>query len=236
VASTQAHRTAQPPQYPEDPLAPHRSGPEELKKLIAAERAGGPFVSFRDPDGALVLHVLEGELCTVGRRPAARIAIPWDLEVSGLHAELAYVGGEWVLIDDGLSANGTFVNGERVRGRRRLRSGDRVRAGTTVLAFTDPSERAVPKTAPPGKRPSVELTRAQERVAVALCAPLLEGSEGSLPATNQEIAEAVFLSVDAVKTHLRALFAKFELDSMPQNRKRARLAEILIDFGFVHPR
>ena len=34
------------------------------------------------------------------------------------------MGADWVICDDGLSHNGTFVNGERVRGRRRLAAGD----------------------------------------------------------------------------------------------------------------
>ena len=63
------------------------------------------------------------------------LAIPWDREVSGVHAELQRVGGEWTIVDDGLSTNGTYVNGVRVSGRQRLRDGDRVRIGRTVLAY-----------------------------------------------------------------------------------------------------
>ena len=33
-----------------------------------------------------------------------------------MHAELIRMGADWILCDDGLSHNGTFVNGERVRG------------------------------------------------------------------------------------------------------------------------
>ena len=36
----------------------------------------------------------------------------------------------------------------------------------------------------------------------------------------------MLLSVDAVKGHLRALYAEFGLADLPQNAKRARLAEI----------
>ena len=31
-----------------------------------------------------------------------------------MHAELTRMGGEWVVCDEGMSHNGTFVNGERV--------------------------------------------------------------------------------------------------------------------------
>ena len=63
------------------------------------------------------------------------LSIPWDSEVSALHAELHHLGGEWTVVDDGLSTNGTYVNGQRIGGRRRLRDGDRIRVGRTILAY-----------------------------------------------------------------------------------------------------
>ncbi|MGZ4182186.1 MAG: FHA domain-containing protein [Solirubrobacteraceae bacterium] len=41
------------------------------------------------------------------------VSIGWDAEVSGLHAELQAFSGEWTIVDDGLSTNGTYVNGSR---------------------------------------------------------------------------------------------------------------------------
>jgi hypothetical protein len=41
------------------------------------------------------------------------------------------------------------------------------------------------------------------------------------------------LSLDAVKGHLRGLFAKFEVDSLPQNEKRLRLAERALNSAAV---
>ena len=57
---------------------------------------------------------------TVGRRLEADVPLAWDPEVSRLHAELEFKAGEWTLCDDGFSQNGTFVNGLRIHGRRRL--------------------------------------------------------------------------------------------------------------------
>lgn len=70
------------------------------------------------------------------------------------------------------------------------------------------------------------LTDTQRAILDALSRPLEEQGAYASPATNQEIADEVFLSVDAVKGHLRALYAKLGLEDLPQNRKRARLAEI----------
>jgi hypothetical protein len=65
-------------------------------------------------------------------------------------------------------------------------------------------------------------------VLVALCRPFKETSGYVTPATNQQIAAELFLSVDAVKTHLRALFAKFWVEQLPQNQKRVRLVELAL--------
>ena len=41
------------------------------------------------------------------------------------------------------------------------------------------------------------------------------------------------LSLDAVKSHMRALFARFGLDDLPQNEKRVRLVERALQTGTV---
>ncbi len=79
-----------------------------------------------------------------------------------------------------------------------------------------------------------QLTETQQRILGALVRPMREGSAYDTPATNREIADEVFLSIDAVKGHLRALYAKFYLADLPQNAKRARLAEIALS-GQIDP-
>jgi hypothetical protein len=43
----------------------------------------------------------------------------------------------------------------------------------------------------------------------------------------------VFLSVDAVKAHLRVLFERFRLGELPQNEKRSQLVSIVLDSGLL---
>ena len=71
---------------------------------------------------------------------------------------------------------------------------------------------------------------------VALCRPYREGSAYATPATNQQVADEVFLSVDAVKTHLRTLFTKFGVEDLPQNQKRVKLVELALQSGAITPR
>ena len=71
---------------------------------------------------------------------------------------------------------------------------------------------------------------------LGLCRPYKEPGPFTTPATNQQIAAELFLSVEAVKTHLRALFAKFGVEDLPQNQKRAKLIERAFQTGVISER
>jgi hypothetical protein len=220
-----------------DPLSAQSAG--ELKERMDAERLGEPFVVFRGGEGRQVVVTLAPgpERLTVGRASASDLRLDFDPEVSGLHAELERIGEHWVLVDDGLSRNGSFVNGERVSGRRRLRDGDALRFGSTAVMFRSPATADRAETAAAKDMPDVQrLTETQRRVLIALCRPYAAGSEFATPATNRAIADEVYLSVDAVKAHLRTLFERFDVGDLPQNQKRMRLAELAVTSGAVSPR
>jgi hypothetical protein len=190
----------------------HAGSPRELKDRVEAERRGSSFLLYRDDEGRqqlLELGERSGRL-TIGRHPDSDVALPWDGEVSRLHAELERVAGEWTVVDDGRSRNGTFVNGERLHGRRLL---------------ADADSRTVPAMSP-----------AQRRVLVALCRPFAAGRTFATPASNRAIAEELVVSSDTVKSHMRALFDAFGIGPMPQNEKRAALAREAIERGIVTPR
>jgi DNA-binding CsgD family transcriptional regulator len=77
---------------------------------------------------------------------------------------------------------------------------------------------------------------AQKRVLIALCRPYKDSASFATPATNGQIGEELHLSVDAVKTHLRALFEKFGVGDLPQNQKRVALVERALQSGMVAER
>jgi pSer/pThr/pTyr-binding forkhead associated (FHA) protein len=173
---------------------------------------------------------------TIGRRDGLDLSLEWDPGVSRLHAELQLTGGEWTVADDGLSRNGTYLNGRRVTERARLRDGDVLAIGDTPIAFQAPEEGDSQPTMT-ALRPKLEarISPAQRRVLIALCRPYRDAQFAS-PASNKEIAEELVVSVDAVKTNLRALFELFGLDDLPQNRKRATLAQEALRSGIVSRR
>jgi FHA domain/Bacterial regulatory proteins, luxR family len=176
----------------------------------------------------------ESDTVTIGRASSADVCLSGDSQVSRVHAVLERVGGLWTIVDDGLSRNGTFLNGRRLAHRARLRDRDKIRIGETVLTFCAPQQTASLQTVAGGMLPAVtRLTEAQRSILVALCRPYEDARPYASPASNQQIAHELFLSVDAVKTHLRVLFRKFGVENLPQNQKRARLAEIALELGLV---
>jgi hypothetical protein len=69
---------------------------------------------------------------TIGRADDNTLALDGDEYASGHHARIE-LQRDGVWLHDLHSTNGTFVNGERVSGRRRLHDGDSVRIGETEL-------------------------------------------------------------------------------------------------------
>ena len=126
---------------PRSPLSPHSATPDELRERLAAERRGSPFLLYRQEGAGQQIAELPAtaQRFTIGRREGNDVCVSWDPEVSGLHAALERFGREWTLIDDGLSRNGSYVNGSRVMGRRRLKDGDALRLGRTVIVYRQPA-------------------------------------------------------------------------------------------------
>ena len=221
---------------PDSPLDAHVATPQDLKDRIAAERRGTPFLVYRDADDLQVIVDLvpSGERITIGRRPSNDVVLDWDSEISRVHAALERIGEDWTVVDDGLSHNGTYLNGNRVTSRQRLRDGDVLAVGGVTLAFRAAGGESVSRPTVTALGPHVGelLTPAQRRVLVALCRPFKDSTYAT-PATNQQIADELVVSVDAIKSTLRALFEVFGVDALPQNQKRASLALQALRTGVI---
>jgi pSer/pThr/pTyr-binding forkhead associated (FHA) protein len=210
----------------------------ELQEVIHAEREGLPFFVHRDGEGKQrILRFPPNNELAVGRSPAADLSISWDPSVSALHAELEQRAGEVAVSDDGLSRNGTFVNGERVHGRRRLQDGDLLRFGETIVLVRNPSStRGRPTLVALDHVVAADLSDQQRRVLIALCRPFRNDTAFESPPTNQQLADQLYLSVAAVKLHLRALFEKFQIHDLPQNKKRLALVRRALQSGVITER
>src|SRR5215210_7544308 len=73
---------------------------------------------------------------SIGRSNASDIVLKNDDYVSGQHARPTRHGGLLYLEDTG-STNGTYVNNRKTVGATLLRSGDRVRVGSTIFRYSE---------------------------------------------------------------------------------------------------
>jgi pSer/pThr/pTyr-binding forkhead associated (FHA) protein len=221
--------------------------PSELDARAEAERAGRPFLLYRDGDGGQRLFVFEAgsAAASVGRQQPSDLLLDWDVRVSRLHARFELVQDSWEVIDDGLSSNGTFVNEELVNRRCRLRDGDTLRFGSTTVTFRSPPHET-PARADPGERPAradpvetpaiARLSTTQRRVLTALCRPCTAGNESAEPATDEQIAEELFLSAAAVRTHLSVLCAKLGVEPLLGDEARILLVQRAVSAGLIAQR
>jgi pSer/pThr/pTyr-binding forkhead associated (FHA) protein len=124
--------------------APPTQVPEAVRTREAAE-AGEELVvtAGADPGRRLTLH----DELVIGRAVSGEGKLTGDREVSRRHARIARDAAGRLTVEDLGSANGTFVNGERIRGSQALRLGDVVRIGSTSFQLTEAGRAPAPAAA-----------------------------------------------------------------------------------------
>jgi len=112
-----------------------------------AQRDGSGGDEDQDGSSALVVEnsdilapntrfeVMNGTV-NIGRSTASDIVLKNDDYASGRHARLTRHGG-LLYVEDIESTNGTYVNGRKAVGATPLRSGDRVRVGSTTFRYSE---------------------------------------------------------------------------------------------------
>ncbi len=117
--------------------------PAELPGFSAEARA----VLVITAGNAVGRRLTVGEELVIGRRAEGEGKLSDDVELSRRHARVIRSAGGQLTIEDLGSANGTFVNGERVRGRRTLKVGDSIRVGSTTMELAAPEAEPAPPAA-----------------------------------------------------------------------------------------
>jgi signal transduction histidine kinase len=97
---------------------------------------------LQGPDKGLRFRVTDGEAALLGRSSAAMALT--DYTVSRRHAELkpSPSGRGWVL-EDLKSANGTYLNGRRLERPTRLKHGDQIKMGGTLMIWDGSDEKSL---------------------------------------------------------------------------------------------
>lgn len=184
-------------------------------------------LDYLGPKGR-VIHPLEGDHHTIGRKQGNDLVLDWDGAVSRYHAELELVAGCWFVTDLD-SANGTWVNGKRIDAKKALRVGDELRIGDTTLSVAGVNSDSMSTTSPAQKAPT--LTVKQREVLRELCRPQARDNRAPC-STTKEIASRMFVGEAAVKAHLSSLYLKFDVPEGGQQR-RALLAQRAWETGTV---
>src|SRR5688572_24745039 len=112
----------------------------------AGKRYALRFISGKYQGGEFPL--LDNQEIIVGRSSDLDMVLVEDM-VSRKHAKLT-VNGDQIFIQDLGSTNGTFVNGEKIK-RARLKEGDRVLVGTSIIKLVA-TDAAPVETRPPRDR------------------------------------------------------------------------------------
>ena len=204
---------------------------------------GSPFFAF-NAGGRETRFTLEetADRLSIGRGPGIDLRLDDDETVSQLHAELERLGRHWVVSDDGLSRHGSYLNGERLSGRCRLRDGDELRVGTTTLTFRQPpplhsGSLAAPTAAPPEQKQVPQLTDRQREVLIALARPFAR--EGGYSVRRPPTARSPRRPTSA-STRSSATCGSCSSASgsarCPQNEKRVRLVELALQAGLISMR
>jgi hypothetical protein len=109
--------------------------PEQARELRKQAGVGGRLVVVGGPglpEGSE--FALDSAPVTAGRAAENEIVLTRDEFASSTHARFELRGsGAWV--EDAGSTNGTYLNGVRLRRRRRLNPGDVVRIGETDIRY-----------------------------------------------------------------------------------------------------
>src|ERR1044071_2858051 len=146
-----------------------------------------PF-SLLSADGQSKYDVRDGAPMLVGRAPTCDVPV-FDPTVSRRHAELSLVGGGVKIVDLG-SANGTFVNGDKIT-ERTARGGDVVTFGKVGFTLKDTAP-ARPIPAGMGGVPAgATIVRSVKATGTSFGMPVAELEALKSPGTGEQTKEVV---------------------------------------------
>lgn len=170
---------------------------------------------LQGPDKGKKFELPSNEPQLIGRSSEA---LPLtDNTVSRRHAELTPDDGEW-WIRDLQSQNGTYVNGVQIRDRTRLRPGDQIRTGSTLMVFGQ---------AQPGEEKDVVRLVGADLIDAEIERTLASNEDSVVLAEPEPRAAAV--------DHLRVIYHLVQLTTHALDRQRLLRAVLDLVFDEFKP-
>ena len=183
-------------------------------------------LTYRDRDGLDVTLIVQAANTplSIGRSTDADVTLAHDPRVSRLHAQLDYIAGAWLVVDDGLSANGTYVESERVAGRQRIDLGDVIAVGDTRLRFEwlRPPERA--QTTDGERRRLIQRLGDEDRALLAALGRSLTEDPACMAATDTQLGQLLDTAPAVVHIRVQQLIAWLRFDVVSAANARHALA------------
>lgn len=179
---------------------------------------------LQGPDKGRTFRTLD-ETVILGRE-ADQIPLS-DRTVSRQHAELQPDNGSWILRDL-KSANGTFVNGSRVREPVRLKHGDQIKVGTTLIVYG--GDQAMPTTRSRVGRDMIDLDVSSANMDSAILASV--GTEESVIIAGPEIHQAA-RAWKVMSELTAAIGVIIDPDQLLERVMDVIIEELPVDRGFI---
>lgn len=105
------------------------------------------------------MRLVLGQPCVLGRSPSCDLPIPSG-GASRRHSHVCWER-DGIVIRDLSSTNGTFVNGEKLKGSRVLEPGDRIMIGDRTITFCQVDSALSGESDAPGDSDTIAFTQAQ---------------------------------------------------------------------------
>jgi len=197
-------------------MAFRHPGEEPKKSAATPEESSWHLAVIAGPDAGRRYRL--GSRARVGRSGDSDVHLA-DPQASRLHALIQEMDGDYVLTDQG-SRNGTFLRGMRLEGPARLRDGDLIKIGNTLLKVVAP---ALPVSQPPPSRPQVSgPPPAYDPAPRRPSAPPGEGVVGVIPLLERRKGLLGSESFTLVLTLERLIFAKMTAQMLKEIVAQAR--------------
>ncbi|MFP4054634.1 MAG: ATP-binding protein [Phycisphaerae bacterium] len=174
---------------------------------------------IQGPDKGRTFDLIEGE------NSIGRLGVPVELTentVSRRHATITPRNGQWILEDLG-SANGTYLNGVRLRRPAVLHRGDQIRCGQTLLVFGGQSSTI---------QSSVDVDESGQLVDAAIVATIPSNEDSVIIPTPEAGREAID-NLRIIYDLISEVSSIFNIDQLLQ-RTLDKVFEVLrADRGFI---
>jgi two-component system NtrC family sensor kinase len=180
---------------------------------------------LQGPDKGLRYKTSDGQSIPLGR--SSELVPLTDFTVSRRHAELRPTGRGWAL-EDLKSANGTYLNGRRLERPTRLKHGDQIRMGATLITW-DSSEDMNADSGAAAVTDLVDLDADAERSDAIIGAV---AGDDSMILASPAAAEAV-RSWRVMSTLLDAVGAILSPSQLVERVMDLLFEEVPVDRGFV---